>query len=560
MSLEGLSAQQRALLASLDRQTCLDGHEVLARRLKLHGVTHVYGISGTPVDETLAACGGHGIRVIATRHQQAAVQAAAAHNYLSGGLKAVVIVSAGPGVSNCVTGVTVADANHWPLLVIGGRRPLAMRGMGAFQELDGASLLAPITKYSGLVEETSGIPDAIDRACRVAMHRQPGPCYLDISEEALRGTGNSGDAWLQPDKTSAGLIDRDAIVSALERARRPVLVIGEGIRWGDPWEVLDQLVGDFRLPFVTSPMARGYLPDSHVLCGTRVRSWLLGSADLVLIAGASLDWVFRHGAEIQKDTRLIRLGHESDPVFQGRAIGLEYLGEPADLLRQLLADLEKSGTDLPVDETWLDQFARYKQAYLERLGDVAKDKADPPTPLQWLSEVAKVLPEGTVTILDGNTVMEWAQHTLPAELPLSRLTPGANGCMGVGVPFAMAACLAQPDHPVLAVCGDFALGLGIMDLETVVRHQLPLVILVANNSGSGGCLRQRAFWPRDYPERVCQFMEGIRYDLIFQAMGGVGMAVDHAGQILPAVEQAFGNGRPTLIQIDTRDDVPLPRL
>jgi thiamine pyrophosphate-dependent acetolactate synthase large subunit-like protein len=113
---------------------------------------------------------------------------------------------------------------------------------------------------------------------------------------------------------------------------------------------------------------------------------------------------------------------------------------------------------------------------------------------------------------------------------------------------------------VLVVSGDFALGLGIMDLETAVRHQLPLVILVANNSGSGGCLRQKTHWPPDYPERVCQFTPGIRYDLIMQAMGGEGMLVDHAGQVLPALEQAFASGRPTLIQVDTRDDVPLPCL
>jgi 2-hydroxyacyl-CoA lyase 1 len=558
MPLDDLSPEHLALLASMERQTRLDGHEIVARRLKSNGVTHVYGISGTPVDETLAACGRQGTRVIATRHQQAAVQAAAAHNYLTGGLEAAVIVSAGPGVSNCVTGVTVAYANHWPLLVIGGRRPLAMRGMGAFQELDGASLFDSVTRHSALIEETSGLADQIDRACRLAMHRQPGPCYLDIAEEALQGAVTYVDAAPQADYDPAVLIGRDTIISALQRARRPVLVIGEGIRWGDPWVVLEQLVENFRIPFVTSPMARGYLPDGHVLCGTRVRSWLLGSADLVLVAGASLDWVFRHGAEMQQDATLVRFGHESDPVFLGRSPGLEYLGKPADLLRQVLAALKMTGTGTRVDDTWLGELARQKEAYLKRVDEVATDNADPPTPLRWLSEAVQVIPDDAMTIVDGNTVMEWAQHALPAERPLSRLTPGANGCMGVGVPFALAACLVRPDHPVLVVSGDFALGLSIMDLETAVRHQLPLVVLVANNSGSGGCLRQKTFWPPDYPERVCQFTPGIRYDRIMQAMGGEGMLVDHAGQVLPALEQAFASGRPTLIQVDTRDDVPLP--
>src|SRR5574340_1249695 len=139
MLLADFNQKDLAQLASLGRRASLNGHEIVARRLRANGVTHVYGVTGPPVDEMLAACGKQGLRVIATRHQQASVQAAAAHNYLAGGLKAVVIVSAGPGVSNCATGITIARDNHWPLLVIGGRRPLAMRDMGAFQALDGVA-------------------------------------------------------------------------------------------------------------------------------------------------------------------------------------------------------------------------------------------------------------------------------------------------------------------------------------------------------------------------------------------------------------------------------------
>jgi 2-hydroxyacyl-CoA lyase len=560
MPLADLSPERVALLARLQRQACLIGHEIVAGRLKANGVTHVYGISGAPVDETLAACGRQGMRVIATRHQQSAVQAAAAHNYLAGALKAAVIVSAGPGVSNCTTGLTVARDNHWPLLVIGGRRPLATLGIGAFQELDGASLLVSLTKHSALVEETSMLQEQLDCACLLAMQGQRGPCYLDIAEEALQGVAAQRDVALQPDRGAAAVIDRETIVTALRRARRPVLVFGEDICWGAPWKALEQLVGNFRIPFVTSPMARGYLPDSHALCGTRVRSWLLGCADLVLMAGASLNWMFRHGAEIHPDTTLIRLGHEPDPVSHGRPGGFEYLGEPADLLQQLLNALPMAGTGIQVDETWLCELARHKRTYLQWLAEAVRDSADPPTPARWLNEVAQALPEKAITILDGNTVMAWAQHVLPAEFPMSRLTPGANGCMGVGLPFALAACLARPNHPVLAICGDFALGLDIMDLETAVRHRLPLVIMVANNSGSGGRLRQMAYWPPDYPEGVCQFTPGIRYDRIMRAIGGAGVLVERAEQVGLALAQAFSNAGPTLIQVDTRDDVPLPRL
>ena len=560
MQLANFSPERLALLAILERQVHLTGHEIVARRLMSNGVTHVYGISGTPIDETLAACGKQGIRVIATRHQQAAVQAAAAHNYLAGELKAAVIVSAGPGVSNCATGITVARDNHWPLLVIGGRRPIAMREMGAFQELDGVRLFESITKNSALVGRTNDLAEMLDHACQLTMQGQPGPCYLDLAEEALNDVAEYRDAVPSFDQAPEVGIDWDIVVTAFRQARRPVLIVGEDMRWGAPWEALSQLVDVHHIPFVTSPMARGYLPDSHSLCGTHVRSWLLGEADWVLIAGASLNWVFRHGAEIHSDADLVRLAYETDSVFQARKRGDEYLGNPASLLRQLVEALIGHRERTRVDEAWLRDLAKHKQAYQQRLDESCHDSASPLTPARWLRGVAGALPEKSITILDGNISMAWAQRLLPAELPVSRLTPGANGCMGVGVPFALAASLAKPDCPVLAICGDFALGLSIMDLETAVRHHLPLIIIVANNSGSGGRLRQNTYWPADYPERICQFMPGIRYDHIMQALGGEGVLVERVEQVISALARAFSSMRPTLIQIDTRDDIPLPHL
>lgn len=560
MRLADFSPEDVAKQASHPRRARLNGHEIVARRMKANGVTHVYGVTGTPVDETLAACGKQGMRVIATRHQQAAAQAAAAHNYLAGGLKAVVIVSAGPGVSNCVTGVTIARDNRWPLLLIGGRRPLAMVNMGGFQALDGVALFKSLTKSSELAARTPGLAGLLDHACRRTMEGQPGACYLDIAEEALHGEAEYHEAGPPPGPGAGTEVDWAPVLAGLRDARRPVLMMGEALRWGAPWAALDELVETHRIPFVSSPLARGYLPDSHERCGNPVRSELLGEADWVLLAGASLDWVFRHGAEIHPAARLVRLGYEQDEVFRALGRGHEYLGEPASLLRQLVEALQAGGEVVRVDEAWLRALGRHQRRYRQRLGEACGDTAPPMTPAAWLSEVAEAVPEQAITILDGNVVMAWAQHLLPAERPLSRITPGANGCMGVGVPFALAARLACPDRPVLVVCGDFALGLTVMELETAVRHRLPMVIVLANNSGAGGSLRQSAYWPADYPERVCQFVPGIRYDHIMNALGGQGMRLESVQQVGAALKRAFASGRPTLIQIDTRDDVPLPRL
>lgn len=548
-----------SLLNQLSRQRGIVGHDLIASTLKARGFTHVYGVSGMPIDQTLAECGRHGLRVIATRHQQAATLAAAAHNYFSGDLVAAVIVSSGPAVTNCTTGILVAWDNRWPLLVIGGRRSISSTDTGAFQELDGARLFESITKRSALVVQSNELGQQIDECIQLALQEQPGPCYLDVTEDALFGHGHS--SWrgspVRSSECDRGL-DLNPVVLALKQAKRPVLIIGDELRWGDPWQSLHSLVNTWRLPFVTSADARGFLPDLHQLNGTTVRGWLLHEADLVLMIGASLNWMFRHGAEIQPGTQVIRLGRDIDPVVTARSGHLQITGRAADSLRALVLLSDDQGSEYPHRHEWIASFLHQKLAFEKRLRQATEDRESPWTPAYWLNEVSKAVPHDAITILDGNIVMAWSSLFLPVNEPVSRLTAGNNGCLGTGVPFGMAASAAQPGRPVLVVCGDFAVGLSVIELETAVRHNLSIVVVVGNNHGNGGRLRQEEFWSDLNQEPVCQFTKGVRYDLMMRAMGGEGAYLEHVEDIAPAVRHAFSTRRPTLIQIDTRDDVPLP--
>ena len=557
MTTGSLDVKRQALLQRLQHQRGASGHELVALQLKACGISHVYGISGVPIDATLAACGKHGLRVIATRHQQASVLSAAAHNYFAGDLKAAVIVSSGPAVTNCATGILVASDNHWPLVVIGGRGSKASQGTGAFQDFDGAGFFRSMVKNSAVLTSAMAIARTITLSCKHSMEGQPGPCYIDISEDALQGESTWEPAPV-PVQPPVPQVELQRIEQALRHARYPVLLIGDGLRFGDPWKALEVFVQRYQLPFITSPNAHGFLPDDHELNGTNLRGWLLGQADLVLMLGASLDWVFRHGAEIRPDTPIVRLGHGNDPVLQQRRSFLEFAGQPARLLAQLTEQL--SGEELPAAKTAaFDEVLQTRsQDFRRRLKSATEDQTRPLTPACWLSEVAKALPDNVITVLDGNIIMAWAQLMLPVRLPVTRLTAGVNGCMGTGLPFAMGAAAAWPELPVVAVCGDFALGLAIMELETAVRHQLPIIILLGNNHGNGGRLRQSAFWPETYPERVCQFTEGVRYDQMMQAIGGDGIWIEKPEAIGPALHRALAGRRPTLIQVDIRDDIPLP--
>ena len=557
----GLSPERQKLLEAMQKQSGIPGHTLLANTLARLGVTHVYGISGAPVDQTLAACGAAGIRVIGTRHQQAAAQAAAAHNQIADKLCAVVIVSSGPGFSNCVTGITVARDNHWPLLVIGGRRDIWLDTRGGFQSLDGSALLGSVTKRSLLVTATAQIPSALRTLHAFSRSTEAGPCYLDVTESALNGTAWSmtdESQWLLDPAMTSDVPGLESLLRAsLLTSRRPVLIIGDGLRESSTFPLLSAIVERLGCPFITTPMAQGAVADSHPLCGTFDRAAVLAAADLVLLIGARLDWTLRFGAEIAHSASIVRVGFGDDPAVQERQGAFDVHGDPATAVR-LLIDLVHASELSGEEAGWSEWRRGARQVRVSRRAAALADLALPLTPARMCSGIAQALPANCRTILDGNVCMTWAQHMLDVDVPQRRLTPGANGCMGIGLPFAMASCLAQPEVPVLVISGDFALGVSLQELETLVRYRLPVVILLARNGGNGGRLRQAAYWPEDHPDQVCTFSSAVRHDLLMQSMGGAGVRAETEAAIVAALQQAFKRPGPTLIEVPVRDDVLLP--
>ena len=344
-----LSTEKQMLLKHRLKKKSVDGHTLVAQSLKRLGVTHVYSVSGTPIGETFAACAKIGIRPIGVRHQQAGVMMAAAQNYVTGRLTAISILSAGPGVTNATTGILVAKDNCWPLVVLGGRRPLCMQKMGSFQELDAIPIFRSITKWSALVEITARIPEYLDRAFYTANSGQPGPVYLDLPEDVLTGTGRVSDSLFtnvyQPPAAGADSINQAANI--LLNAKRPAIIIGKGLRWSEPYEELQQLVDDFRIPFVTSPMGQGYLPDDHPLCYNAVRGLLQSKADAILLLGARLNWTFRFGTELAPGAKLIQVDIHDREIGVNVTPTVGIVGDVKRVLHQLLTQMSVKGSGYP---------------------------------------------------------------------------------------------------------------------------------------------------------------------------------------------------------------------
>ena len=552
-------AQRKRLRQSLG-QSSVNGNELIAQVLNSLGITHVYGISGIPVDKLLGSCAVAGIRVIGNRHQQGSVLMAAAHNYAAGKLASAVIVSSGPAITNTLTGVLTAWDNAWPLLVIGGGCHGAPPG--TFQQLNAVPLFQESTKASVLISSSDQIVSTITHAAQLAMENRPGPVFIEIAPKVFNQS-ESLPLSITPDPLLSPPIDEENILKAVEilkQAKRPLLVIGKGIRWSKPYQELTELARQ-GIPFITSPMGRGYLPDDAPGNVTPTASLALSTADVILSVGARWNWTFRFGAELGLNAKLIQIDIHASEIGRNLEPAVGIVGDAKLALQALVNQLKLEGWQ-PKAETkpWCNRLEAACIAKHQQWSALINQANSPITLQALFSTVAESLPRDAITVLDGNFTLEAGLQLLPCYTPASRFTPGSNGCMGSGVPFALGAKMAYPDRIVVAVCGDLAFGMTAMELETAVRHQLPVVIIVANNQGSSGSYRQQKFYGPHYPERVTMFVPDARYDLLATAFGGLSADVGTASEFRSALMDAITASIPTCINVRLDPDAPSPRL
>lgn len=559
-----LSPDKQALLRQQMGKRLVSGHVAVAQTLRSLGVTHVYGISGTPIVETMVACAKAGLRVIGVHHQQAAVMMATAHNYSAGGMKAIALVSAGPAVANAATGILVARDNCWPVLILGGRRPLNYKEQGQFQDLDGVALFQSITKWTAVVENTASIPNSISHAIQLSLEGQPGPIYLDLPEDVL----NNNIPNFEPPTIQAAQInecnvgDTKAAANLLLHSERPGLIIGKGVRWSLCDVGLKNLVEKFDIPFITSPMGRGYLPDDHPLCFNRASSFLQSGADTLLVLGARLDWTFRYGSEFAPNAKLIHVDIAQHEIGRNKETAIGIAADIGQFLNALIPQMEaaSAGENNATSEAWLDSMSEQRKQFVSRLDAVCHAEGTPMTPHRMLKEIREVLPQDAICVTDGNIIMAAVQQVIPALHPASRLTAGSNGCLGTGIPFGMGAKLANPQRPVVVITGDAAFGFNAMELETAMRHNIPIVVIIANNEGPNGSLYHKNLYPVGHTERTTMFLPDIRYERIIEAFGGHSEHVEYPGQLALALQRALDSGLPACINVRVDPDAYLQKL
>ena len=522
----------------------LTGGHLVARTLAQAGVGHIFTLCGGHILPIYDGCLDEGIGVIDMRHEQAAAHAADAYARLTRNV-GVAVVTAGPGVTDAVTGVANAHAARSPLLLIGGAAPLGLRGLGALQETEQVALLRPITKGAWSVPETRQIPEVLTTAIRTALTGRPGPVFVEIPVDLLMTTLEDRLAPIparyvhrtpQPGDPAAVA----HIAGLLARAERPVVVAGTGVYWDDAARELAAFAETARVPVFMNGAGRGALATDHPCAFAQARGAALGQADFVLVVGAQLDFRLGYGRTptFAEDATVCMI--DCDPVELGRNRPLEVglAAHTGRVLAQLVEQLPRGLA--PRWEAWRASLAtkeREARATLEAEGASA---AVPISHYRWAAEIARVVTPDTLVVGDGGDVVGCASKLVPLSRPGQWLDPGPFGCLGVGPPFALAAKLLHPERRVLLIAGDGAFGLNGMELETAVRFRAPFTCVIGNDGGWGQIRNpQLSFFGE--ARAVATSLPATRYDLMVEALGGRGALVTDPKDLGPALERALAS-------------------
>ncbi|GAC1403786.1 MAG: acetolactate synthase [Ktedonobacteraceae bacterium] len=539
----------------------LHGGWLVAKMLKREGVEVVFTLSGGHIAGIYDGCLREGIRVVDTRHEQAAVHAA------EGWAKTtrkpgVALLTAGPGVTDGVTGVANAYLAGSPILVIGGAAPLGFWDRGALQEMGQIDLLRPITKWARTVHETSRLGEYVGIAFRQMLSGKPGPTFLEMPMDVLNNFADTDTLFDlgEPANYRAGgrtAPDPDAIVRAaaiLEKAQRPVIMAGTAVWWCDAAEPLRQLAERLQAPVYLNGAGRGCLPPTHPLFFTSSRRKALEGADTILAIGTRMDFRLNHGQPplIPAEAKIVwfDLAAEDIGVNRGAAVGL--VGDVGLSMEQVVEAVKPIA-----NAEWLQYIRNEEKRGIERDASALNSDAVPMHPMRFCREIRDFIDEDTTVIGDGGDIVSYGGKVINVAKPGYWLDAGPMGCLGTGTGFAMAAQLARPGKKVIILSGDGAFGLNGMEFESMARQKLPIVAIIGND-GAWGQIKhpQRAMIGH---ATAAELTPGIRYDKMVEALGGYGELVERPEDIRPALERAFASGLPACINVLIDPEKPYGR-
>ena len=514
----------------------LTGNDILARCLKAQGVKDIFFIMGGPMLDAETACIQEGIRLIDTRHEQGAAYMAQGYSRVTQG-PGVCMAASGPATLNFSTGLANALIDCCPVVALGGSSPISQFGRQVFQEIDQVKALEGCVKYADRVHNLKRLPQQINFAFQKALNGKPGPVYLDFPGDVLYMTVDEAQVdWsymgrpIVKARPYAEPKALNALVDAINKARQPIIVSGSGVLWSHAWDEMKTFVEKAGIPFYTTPQGRGVVPDDHPYSYLTMRNDAFREADLIIILGTRTNYVIGHALppRFSADAKVARIEIDAEEMgLSARDIDLPIVGDCKSVLQQLCEGVEARTADR--FQGWRQKLADGEAKKRMRAGGNYPTDGDI-HPLRLCEEIKNFMQREAILSVDGQEILNFGRQSIPTFVPGHRLNSGPFGTMGVGLPFAVGAKAAKPEAQVICLHGDGSFGQNAMELDTAVRHKLPLLCVISLNGG----------WTAD-PERnkPGRDLGYTRYDKMAEALGCYAEYVEEPEDIRPALQRAW---------------------
>ena len=523
---------------------------LIAKFLKARGVSRVFALCGGHIMPIWMQIDAQGIQIVDVRDERAAVYMAHAHSELTGQI-GVALVTAGPGVTNAMTGIANAHTARASVLILSGTPPQAQENRGALQDMSHVEFVKPLTRYARTVRHPDLVLQELDEAVSRALGHggEPGPAYLDFPVDTLRAhvsTAVQLDEFFQMRVQQKILPELAAAQAALEilwQAKRPLVISGRGARGAQ--QALIKFLDKLGAPYLDTGESRGLVPESHPSVVAAMRGSVMSQADVVVTLGRKLDFQLAYGSPaVFGDAKFVRIADCASELRDNRRGAAEVYASVSCTLETIL---DLAGNRAPqTDREWA---AKIRQQHEQRADKLVTSMQEAPAgsdglmhPNKLLAALRAELPEDAVVVADGGDFLSFARVGLPAA---TYLDPGSLGCIGVGTPFGIAASLALPERTVVVATGDGAFGFNAMEIDTAVRHKAPVLIVVANNGAWAIEVRDQLETHGKVVGTQLQFAD---HAAMARAFGMHGERVTSADDLPAAIQRALAN-RPALLDV-----------
>ena len=535
--------------------TKITGSDLIIKCLKMYGVDTIFGIAGDHILHLLDKLIDQDFRMIDGRHEAASVHMANAYSRIL--RKPGVVMSTTPGHANALAGLANAMHSEAPVINIAGSADSSNIGRGAMQEFDQIGIANPVTKGSWEIPSVERIPEYISLAFRTAMEGRRGPVHLtiphdlqeaEVNEEVFtrfkKSSLDDNDNWLTyPNPTQV-----NKCLNLLSKAKKPMIIAGLGAGATVSEKDLDKFLLNSNIPFMGVDTGRGLVGDSHPnslgigYIPLNKAAQRLDECDVVLLLGVKLDYQLGFGGSppFSKEAIIISVDPEISQINRPRTVSLAINSDVGSFVEKISGKSEEFEWQ---NSDWVKSLKETKKAYLDEMDNLA-DNSLPMHPMEISKAIRESIDQDTFVVFDGGDYCHYSRATVPIENYLRTMYVSSFGMIGVGLPYAIGAKAALPDKKVVLVVGDGSLGFHVPELDTSVRHDLPVTIVVGNNSLWGiDYWIQKGLYNRD----VWTKLDQTNYELIAKGFGSNGAIVDNPADLKKEIQKSLNSNKISLI-------------